>query len=299
MTAGVFGPIARIDGPPPIRRPYGLLQAAEAPSTGVRIVIDPDGLGIDRWANAVETSPYPKGKAYTFDQCAATGGSKAKGESAVGEQFGSFLVYMPYTCTAHSVGDHADFKRKLLVAFAPVEDHAVERVLLAGDGTMILNARLADGTGSFPNGNGVTSAISAIQLLEKEIANKGFGRLGVIHMSPQVALAANAQGTALVEKNGILRTVNGTPVIPGTGYADGTTFPTGKSAPANTNEEWVYASGPIDIRRGDVFTVPDTPAEATDRSSNEVTYRAERQYVIDWDTTIHAAVRVDRCRTTC
>lgn len=292
----MYGPLSRIDGPPPVRRPYGLLQAAETSGAGVRLVTDADAQGLERWGNGVETWPYPLGPAYTFDQCAATAGSKHAGQ-AIGTlpQFGSFAVYFPFTCSAMSVGDHADFRTRITTAFSPVEDCAVERVLLNGDDTMILNPRLADGTGTFPLGNGTTSPTNAIAMLEQEIARQGDGRLGVIHASPM--FVAMASGLNLKGEGAILRTINGTPVIPGAGYADGAN-PTGRPQ-AGTNQEWIYASGQIEVRRSPVFVVPDTPAEATDRSANTVTYRAERQYVISWDTSIHAAVLADRCKTTC
>ncbi len=71
-------------------------------------------------------------------------------------------------------------------------------------------------------------------------------------------------------------------------------------------EEWAYATGPVDIRRSEIFTTPDTLAQALDRSlgasnsrPNTITYRAERYFAVDWDSALQAAVRIDRCGSTC
>ena len=50
--------------------------------------------------------------------------------------------------------------------------------------------------------------------------------------------------------------------LPG-GYI-GVSKPALGAAPG-TNQEWVYATGPIDVRRSEIFTAPDTRAEALDR----------------------------------
>ena len=54
------------------------------------------------------------------------------------------------------------------------------------------------------------------------------------------------------------------------------------------------ATGPIDIRRGDVEVLPPVIRQTLDRRTNVITYRVERDYLVDWDTVLQAAVLVDR-----
>ena len=65
------GPLERIDGPPPLRPIFGLLQAAEAPAAGVRLIADADAGGVERWGNGAEVFPYPPSEGHTHDPCSA------------------------------------------------------------------------------------------------------------------------------------------------------------------------------------------------------------------------------------
>lgn len=294
-----YGPLWRIDGPPPSPPAYGLLQAAAAPAAGVRIVPDADERGIERWINGVEVYPYPAGLAEVFDACATGSEATAKGygEEPVRPQFSAMTVVFAETCTSYRVWDQAEYRARALAAFAAGEGAAVEREFLSGGG-LILNPHLADGSGVFPNGDAATSVMNGLALLEAEIARSG--RLGLVHVAPQVAVGLSER--LLVDRqSGVIRTINGTPVIAGAGYVDGAT-PAGHAAAAGT-EEWIFATGPVDVRRSDVFITPDDVRQALDRGAggrpNSITYRAERYYLVVWDTITQAAVLVDRCTTTC
>src|ERR1700756_1338597 len=95
-----FGPLERIDGPPPVRPLYGLLRAAEAPAAGVRLVVDLDDgpaeitdadavrqiadLGIanpgrERWLNGAQVYPYPPDTGDVYDPCATGSNVTSKG----------------------------------------------------------------------------------------------------------------------------------------------------------------------------------------------------------------------------
>jgi hypothetical protein len=276
--------IARIDGPPPVPPVYGLLQAAAAPAAGVRIVPLAAGEGVERWLNGTEV--YPTEKSF--------------GEELPNPQFGAITAYLPETCTAYRIPSQEEFKARAAVALAAVEGSIVAREFLTGNRVSV-NPHLSDGSGVFPNGDTVTSPLNALALLDKEIALTG--RLGLIHMSPQM-LDVLANYRVIDTKTGVNRTPAGNVVIPDFGYADGAD-PTGHAA-ATGSQEWMYATGPIDIRRSEMFTTPDRVEQAVDRGTgattgrtNSITYRAERYYLIDWDTVLQAAVLADRCRTTC
>ena len=61
------------------------------------------------------------------------------------------------------------------------------------------------------------------------------------------------------------------------------------------DQSYAIATGPVEIRREDSITMlPGSLAEALDRSQNLVTYRAERDYLVEWDRQLQAAILVDR-----
>ena len=247
MTPGYW----RIDGPPPSRPLYGLLQAALAPAAGVRVVPDTDAVGVERWGNGVIVWPYPSD----------TG------------------------------------------VFEAVESSIMAREFLTG--TQIgANPHLADGNGTFPNGDTVTSIKNGIATLEDAIA--ATGRQGLIHVPPSVIIGLAGNGFIIDNKTGVVRTINGTVVIPDMGYAVAGSKPPAHAAPGAT-QSWIYATGPVDIRQSEIFVMPSEPSQAVDRGSggatngrpNSVTYRVERYTVVDWDTVLQAAVLVDRCKDVC
>ncbi len=302
MSSVGFGPLWRIDGPlrsPPV---YGLLQAAAAPAAGVTLVTDVDGENVERWINGVELYPYPPGPAHVWDPCAPASEfvEKEAGGELAHPQYGAMTVYLAETCTSYKVWNQEAFKARAMLALEAVEGAAVAQEFLTGQ-VMTLNPHLADGNGTFPNGDVVTSPQAALALLEAEIAKSG--QFGLVHMSPQMAtVLANYHVIDAVGK--VLRTKVGTVVIPDAGYVNGTT-PKGH-APAAGTEEWMFATGTIEVRRSARFTTPDDISQALDRGSgatagmpNSITYRVEEYALVTWDTDVQAAVLADRCMTEC
>lgn len=293
MTTVGFGPLWTIDGPPPTPPWYTLLGAA-------RIVPDADAGGVERWANGVEVYSYPPDAAQIQDAC-VTGSSRVKieGGTIPHPSFGTMTVYLSETCSSYGIfGENlsndeaqARFVARARSTLAAVESAAVEREFLAGD-VLGLNPHLADGEGTFPTGSTAQNVVETFALLETEIANSG--QRGMIHCSP--AMATKAVSQHLVERDermGQIRTINGTVVVPGYGYSDPTVHPVGESAAA-AKQEWVYATGMVDVRRSDQEILPGDLFEALDRANNELTYRVERYYLVDWDTVVQAAVLADR-----
>lgn len=295
----------RLDGPPPLPRPYGLLQAMDAPAAGVRLVVDVDGSGVERWLNGGEVYPFPVDCPSVWDTCAAgTYADTEKSDGTVPSRptFRAFTVYLPVTCSTQAVGPQDAYVQRARMALEATESAAVARELLTGE-KMLLNPHLADDQGDFPNGNTVTSVLNGVALLEANIAASCRG--GLIHISPAVAAAGGAAMLFRDVPDRVLRTFNGTVVIPDAGYQVAGSHPPTHTTPTGT-KEWIYATGPIDIRRSEVFVNPATVAEALDRglgatrdAPNSITYYAERHYLVDWDTVVQAAVLVDRCQLTC
>jgi len=302
-----FGPLYRIDGPPPVAPLYGLLQTASAPAQGVRIVPDTDERGIERWMNGVEVYSYPPDAGSVWDTCSQVSPRPTKdfGGTLPLPQFGAFTAFLAETCTSYRIWDQDAYKARAVTAFAAVESAIVAKEFMTG-AVMTANPHLSDGTGTFPNGDTVTSFPDGVRLLEKAIA--ATGKLGLIHCSPQLLSAAAAKygwNYWRDSANQCVRMISGTVIVPDSGYGAGST-PTGHVAPTGS-QEWIYATGPVDVRRSEIFVNPENVSQALDRGSggattgrsNSITYRAERYYLIDWDTELHAAVLVDSCVDTC
>jgi hypothetical protein len=208
---------------------------------------------------------------------------------------GRFSVYLSGFCTAQSVGPQPTFwTDRLRLAFQVYEGAAVERTLATGDGHTTLGPYLGD-----PNmevlGGGVVTPQRALQLLETEIALHGSG---IIHAAPATYTAWRAE-TLVESTRGVMYTTLGTPVAVGAGYIG--VVPDGEGALA-TDQEWAFASGPIQIYRDDTIEiVPDRYSEAIDRSNNDVLFLAERPYLFNWiarqdandDDHVQAGVLID------
>lgn len=300
MTTIGCGPHWRVDGPPPLPPPFGLLQAADGENRLVRI--NPagglDAEQLDRYLNGIEVWPFPVGPARTYDTYSVTSPRPVKDDGAGDEQlrprFAPFTVYVPETCSTFGVPSEDDFVTRARLAMAAMEGTAVEREFLTGE-LLPDNPHLADGEGVFPAGDDVTNVVNALAILENEIA--ATGKAGIIHVSPAFATHAAAFGVTIGTRTGAQRTVNGTLVIPGTGYAVGAT-PLGHADPDPT-AEWVYATGPVDVRRTEPIVLPGDVASAMNREENLLTYIVERHYLVSWDTTFKAAVLADRCQSNC
>jgi hypothetical protein len=340
-----FGPYVRIDGPLPVPPPYGLLQAAAAPAAGVRIVVDtPEGAVEDlndlsstgetmdeaiarlkregilpatagdlRWLNGAQVFPYPPGQPKTYDACNPSGSTEATkdfGADLERPEFAPVTIYLAETCTSYKVWDQAAFRARAVTALTAVQGSAIARNLLTGEANGF-SPHLADANANciFPNLDAATNPMNALSILDNAIGLTG--KLGLIHCSPGMADALRDR-FSIDDRGGVLRTINGNVVIPDAGYTRpfgdpevGT--PHGHTAAIGT-QEWVYATGPIDIRLSEMFVMPEdvsqaldrgTPDSATTGRSNSITYRAERYSLAVFDTELQVAVLADRCMTGC
>jgi hypothetical protein len=87
-------------------------------------------------------------------------------------------------------------------------------------------------------------------------------------------------------------TRRGSIVVAGGGYTG--TGPTGNAGAAVTaTAEWMYATGPVDVRLDTIDVQPDSLAEATDRTTNTVVFRAGRRALVTFDPLSVFAVQVD------
>lgn len=306
MTQIACGPHAVIDGPPPLPPRYGLLQAAASLVPGVRFVTNE--VGPERWLNGVEALPFPHHAGATHSPYDTSGSAtKEVGDPQDAQPFWPLTVYVSDKCSTFRNDNDDEYRSRILTNLAAVESANVAHSILTGNGLPVASPRLSDGEGEFPNGNTAASMPLALAALEGAIARAR--RAGVIHMSPIAASILSGSGHILVHdplntrEENVLRTVNGTLVIPDQGYVDGATpAPSpGSHPPASATQEWMYASGFVEVRRTETFINPPTLREALDTGlsatlgdSNTITYQAERYYLVSWDNTLQAAVLANR-----
>lgn len=279
MSQVTLGPTRVIDGPVPVPPRYSLLVNAT-------IIEDPDY----HWMAGGAVYPYPQlDDGSTHNPClGGTYGEKITGGTLPGPEFGAFTAYVSETCTARGIGDDTEFQNRAVTALVALEAALVEKEFSEGI-AMPSNPYLGDTEADIIVGSPL-APVEAMARLEKAIA--ATGKMGVIHADPGTTTAWAA--AVVIEREGNqLRTIaNGTPVVSGYGYVG--MAPLGQSTPVDADKGWAYATGPVQIRRSEIQMVPGSLKEALDRLSNTVTYRAERHYLVDWDTELQAAVLVDR-----
>lgn len=273
VPAGLLYPI---DGPLPRRRRYDLLSVVE--------VVDPGTVHAEA---GVQVYPYPPDLPAIHNPCSGGSyGEKDEGEGTEVVDFGGFTVYLPIKCTTRGIGDDVAFKNRAVRALAARESYGVE-IQLARDVGGIGNAHLTQG-GIIPLLAGATKPSVALAALENAIAETA--QQGVIHADPATVSAWSKE--FLVYKEGDhLTTVNDTLVVAGSGYVG--IHPVDQGGPG-TNQSWVFATGPVQVVRSSPFVIPENIKEAVDRTFNVVVYRAERNYVVDWDADLLVEILVDR-----
>jgi len=137
-------------------------------------------------------------------------------------------------------------------------------------------------------GSGVLSLVDALGWLEGELGMQ-LGPQGLIHaaryLAPSFAAAWQTQLSGPPgSSGGVSRsTTVGTKYVFGAGYP--ALGPDGQPPAAGTS--WIYASGPIVIRRGPVITT-EVFGGAAATPTNKVTVLVERQYTIEMDCPILA-----------
>jgi len=274
-----MGPPLVIDGPLPVAPPRSLLNVSG--------VIVPSGT--DRFGVGGAVYPYPPGTPLAWDPC-STGTFRTKADADDWDLpvFNSFTVYLPMTCstvTAHSPG----FEDRVRVAFAARESFAVARELARGTANP-LNPHFTDASLHILAAAAVTPDVG-LSYLEDAIG--ATGQAGMIHATPAVGAAMNGSGGyGLDERQSqLVTTANDTPVALDGGYIGAAASLHAAPAPG---QAWAFATGPVQVRRtSDITIIPGDISEATDRSINEVTFIAERDYLAIWDTQLQAGVLID------
>jgi len=292
----VAGP--RLDVEPPVftPQPYGLMSV-------VQLVSD----STPHWQNGItwESRCMDPMGASTYDECIAVTGiegsppepsAKTENVQLIDRGATPFTPYVKFECSPVGV---SDAQKIATDALARSETWQVERAFWTGlvDGKTIAFPHLAaaaevdDAQGIMLQSAAtivVTGAAvdiaTGLGLLEAQLANC-YNGVGIIHVPVKALPTLDAWGLVKAT-NGILKTQNGNLVAVGAGYTG--------SSPAGVDpvngESWIYATGAIAMRRGDVKINP--LRDSIDRAKNTVEMIAERTYVLSWDC-CHAAILVD------
>lgn len=284
------GGLLPVDGPAPQQPKYGLLSVAT-------IIPSED----ERWGNGVEVWPFPPDAVQGHDPCGAGGSSlnKATGGAVSKPKFAAFTAYLAATCNARGIATNDDFRARAVAAFAAVEGAAVEEQLVSGRFVASPNPYLTDINLTAPGGGVLslasTSPTNALALLENAIGRTQ--RAGVIHCDPATSVAWDDRHLLAEPGSGPVRyTKRGTPVAIGDGYIGAR--PIGHTA-VSACQGWVFATGPVVVRRSNDVTIYGDIAANLDRVNNVITFRAERDVIVYWDAVLQAGVLVDRNLTGC
>jgi len=129
-----------------------------------------------------------------------------------------------------------------------------------------------------PGGSSTPDLVTGLGFLEQALGN-ALGPVGLIHASKYLAPVFADHWLTEMNSDGKSRsTTSGTPVVFGAGYP-----PLGPDGlPPAANESWLYASGPIVVRRAPVM-VTETFSGSANPAGNTVTVLAERQYLVQMD----------------
>jgi len=277
-TFTAIGPALDLDGPLPVKPRYGLLDIP-----GVRH-------DATRELNGVVVYGYPEDVPDSWEPCSSgTFRTKDEGGAVSTPRFDAVGLYVPVTCSAFSVNNNGntwrDFAGRAEQVLEATLSYGVAKVLSQGV-VGSANPFLGDSAVTKLNAGASTAAQNALSFLEQAIGATGRG--GMIHADNATAAAWSV---LLEDRDGDVKytVANGTPVSISGGYQGG--LANGSSP--GTGASWAYATGPVEVYVGETTLVGEDINGTLDTSNNDVTFRAERFVLAEWDTALQAAVLVD------
>ncbi len=125
--------------------------------------------------------------------------------------------------------------------------------------------------------SGPVNLLNSLRLLEAALA-LGYGGTGVLHVPASFAGPLGSAGL-IVPSGSTYRTWLGHTLALGAGYE----LNVGPGS-AGTDGRWLYATGPVAIRRGPIVTLP----AAVDTAINDRYVLAERTYVVQVECAVYA-----------
>lgn len=265
---------------------------------------------VDGWLNGITFDPEAVDltltiDGYWWDTCtpdvtnpaSVVDGPGTKTEGARPERV-HFIPWQAVEADTCSTGgwrtnDYTGRARRKLTASLPAKvEHEFWTGQVAQVGTLP-NQYLASLDAEVLNAGALTPLPYALGDLQEYLAETITGR-GLIHCTPATANLWLSAG--LIRREGtVWLDVKDNIVVPGDGYPG--TSPEGEAPAARS--AWAYATGSVYYLEDGDRVIPDALGEALDRSTNLVTFRAERTVLPFWDTIGHAGVLVDHCTTCC
>ena len=276
MSVTAVGPALSVDGPLPSPPEYGLLSVAN--------VVEGEG----RWEGGINVLALPDGPPALWEPCSSgTFRTKEDGDDFISARFNPVVAYLSVTCSALGF-KLADFERFAHTALRSKISFAAEEMLSQGQ-IDSSNPFLGD-TNLTQVGGGTVKPEVGLAFLENAIG--ATGSAGVIHATPGTAAALGFNFLKSEEdpaEGDVMETAVGTPVAIGGGYIGAD--PVGKTGSTEASGiEWMFATGPVEVR----YRVLDIEAMTfVDMSNNDVTYRAEVELLVWWDTALQAGALVD------
>lgn len=224
------------------------------------------------------------------------------------------IIYIPTVAwapwTMSTFGSEAiDAKARAERKLASVASHWLERELWTGaeaQANGLPNLYLAGPTLTILNPFATaTPLVYAFGLLEQAISECLPGGEGVIHMSRMVATlleSAHLIHHIPDEKNkDTIRFFSqfGHEIIVGSGYDGSAPTSLGGGTDATGNTQWIYATGPVGVKAGEVQMTPEKESQALNRGTNTITYVAQQTVAATWDGCCHLGINVNLCSTCC
>lgn len=282
----VVAPVEAVEAPAPIPRAYRLLEIAgriteDNPPRFLSGTVQVATPITDIQVTPVQGCPGESSSVFT---------KAATLDPGAGDVHPGFAVLAGIECSGLSLVDRAGFEGRLRVAFEAVRSAGVELELLTGAATAGPSLVSA---ASVLNGGTALATVLALAELENEYAAQ-FGSQPTIHVSPRLAVIMKSKGLLEVpsDRTQGLRTILGSTVIPGAGYAGTDDDP--QPGASGAGEEWMYASGPIEYRATEIDPVGDQVAAFLDRETNTSVIFVEQGFNLSWDDQTVLAINVNR-----
>lgn len=227
-----------------------------------------------------------------------------------GDDLPTVVEYTPHVvtvaakCGALTGTARDELGARVRSALEAAQGPPIERELWRGDRAIsdsLPNFYLAGGSPAFvnltPGADDAIPGFYALSALQAALAECNNGARGMIHASRQVVTMWQRFNVVRLEGTVMLDAYDNW-IVAGAGY-DGSD-PDG-DVDATGNTSWAYATGLVDVRLGEVVTIPGLGAiaDALDRGNNLMQWQANRIVGATWDGCCHAGARVNVCDTCC
>lgn len=196
-----------------------------------------------------------------------------------------FVIESSFECDAQSLNT-IDFKARARRQLEAGTSKGMEFELWAGNQKPANPVLSTNAT--VLNGGATMSPLTAFAMLGSALSSKGAGGRGTIH-APTWVVDIWQHLNLITERSGrLMSVVRGDTVIAGTGYPG-----TGPgAATVDPGESWVFATGPVNYRLGEIQVHPESVREAVNRRTNDAEYRAERFAAVNFDPCVHFGAKL-------